>query len=509
MASYHSIERRSDDDDGKPSNQDGNGVAVAFAAKDEERITRKVDTRILPFLLLAYLFQQLDKSTLMYASVFGLAEDANLVGKQLSWLGSILYLAQLIAQPLAAMILVKYPLGKVIAIAILMWGLTLCVMSRCTTFPSLLFTRFVLGAFESIIAPSCLAVTQMWWAKDRQTTRVSAWHAMNGIAPIVGGILCYMLGHLEVQGLFTYQILFATFGIMTICLSFPVWRLLPDTPAQAKFLTYEEKIILSDRLRASRSDAATKVWKWDQTRECALDPKTWCWVAMHLSLAIPAGGLGVFGGLIIKDFGFDKFKTILFNIPFGLVALGAISGMTWFANRGHKGLVMASLCFVPMLGCSILLLTPRGGEQGAHMAQLLFAYVLIQFQSAFVPLNLSWQAQNTAGETKKQCTTALMFIGSCFGNVVGPLLFDPDQAPVYKTGLMSSLFMFAVTFVISTATYFHLTYLNAQRKHSAYVSLNEEDEEDVESAGGLLQQPAQHLGADLTDRENKSFRYMT
>lgn len=151
MASYHSIERRSDDDDGKPSTQDGNGIAVAFAAKDEERITRKVDTRILPFLLLAYLFQQLDKSTLMYASVFGLAEDANLVGKQLSWLGSILYLAQLIAQPLAAMILVKYPLGKVIAIAILMWGLTLCVMSRCTTFPSLLFTRFVLGAFESII----------------------------------------------------------------------------------------------------------------------------------------------------------------------------------------------------------------------------------------------------------------------------------------------------------------------------------------------------------------------
>jgi hypothetical protein len=61
----------------------------------------------------------------------------------------------------------------------------------------------------------------------------------------------------------------------------------------------------------------------------------------------------------------------------------------------------------------------------------------------------------------------------------------------------------------TSATYFHLTYLNAQRKHSAYVSLHEEDEEDVESAGGLLQQPAQHLGADLTDRENKSFRYMT
>lgn len=152
MASYHSIRRNSNDDDPKPPGENGsNGIVVAFAAKDEERITRKVDFRVLPFLLGAYLFQQLDKSTLMYASVFGLAEDAHLVGKQLSWLGSILYLAQLVAQPLAAMILVKYPLGKVIAIAIFMWGVTLCVMSRCTTFPTLLFTRFVLGAFESII----------------------------------------------------------------------------------------------------------------------------------------------------------------------------------------------------------------------------------------------------------------------------------------------------------------------------------------------------------------------
>jgi hypothetical protein len=63
---------------------------------------------------------------------------------------------------------------------------------------------------------------------------------------------------------------------------------------------------------------------------------------------------------------------------------------------------------------------------------------------------------------------------------------------------------------VISATYFHLTYLNAQRKHSAYVSLNEEEEEDVESTGGLLQQPPTHsLGADLTDRENKAFRYMT
>lgn len=129
----------------------GSRVAIAFAGEEERIVLRKVDRRILPFILVAYLFQQLDKSTLAYASVFGIADDANLVGKQLSWLGSILYLASLVAQPLTAMTLVKYPLGKVIAVSIFFWGVSLCMMSTCTTFSGLLFTRFVLGAFEAMI----------------------------------------------------------------------------------------------------------------------------------------------------------------------------------------------------------------------------------------------------------------------------------------------------------------------------------------------------------------------
>lgn len=140
----------------RESSQDATGqrVAVAFAGEEEKTVLCKVDQRILPFILAAYLFQQLDKSTLMYASVFGITEDANLVGKQLSWLGSILYVASLVAQPLAAVFLVKYPLGKVIAISIFFWGVSLCMMSSCTSFSGLLFTRFVLGAFESIIGMS-------------------------------------------------------------------------------------------------------------------------------------------------------------------------------------------------------------------------------------------------------------------------------------------------------------------------------------------------------------------
>ncbi|GIJ92643.1 hypothetical protein Asppvi_001921 [Aspergillus pseudoviridinutans] len=125
-----------------------------FTVEEEKAVLRRIDRRVLPLLLAAYFFQQLDKSSLSYVSIFGIVEDANLHGKQYSWLGSILYLAQLVMQPIAALLLVKLPTGKLIASAVFLWGSSLAIMAACTDFPSLLGLRFTLGAFEAMIGMS-------------------------------------------------------------------------------------------------------------------------------------------------------------------------------------------------------------------------------------------------------------------------------------------------------------------------------------------------------------------
>ncbi|KAL2416568.1 hypothetical protein ABEF95_000087, partial [Exophiala dermatitidis] len=122
-----------------------------FTYEEEKDVLKRIDYRVLPLLLGAYFFQQLDKSSLSYVSVFGITSDAHLHGRQYSWLGSILYLAQLVMQPLAAFLLVKLPTGKLIGCAILLWGSSLAIMSACTDFKSLMGLRFTLGAFEAMI----------------------------------------------------------------------------------------------------------------------------------------------------------------------------------------------------------------------------------------------------------------------------------------------------------------------------------------------------------------------
>lgn len=112
-------------------------------------VLRKIDLRLLPILLGIYFLQQLDKTTLSYASVFGLVEKAHLHGQQYSWLGSVVYLAQLVVQPLVAYILVKVPLGKFLACTTVLWGVALACMVAPKRFGGLLVCRMFLGAFEA------------------------------------------------------------------------------------------------------------------------------------------------------------------------------------------------------------------------------------------------------------------------------------------------------------------------------------------------------------------------
>lgn len=90
---------------------------VVVTPEEDRRILRVIDLGVLPVMLLVYFLQQLDKSSLSYTSVFGIVEEAGLVGSQYSWLSSVVYVAQLVFQPLSSYALVRLPVGKWVRVA--------------------------------------------------------------------------------------------------------------------------------------------------------------------------------------------------------------------------------------------------------------------------------------------------------------------------------------------------------------------------------------------------------
>lgn len=138
------------------------GHHIVVTPADDKRILRKIDLNLLPVILFVYCLQSLDKTTLSYASVFGLSDDAHLQKNQLSWLGSIVYIAQLVFQPLVAYSLVRFPIGKFITTMVLCWGATLCFMAAATNFAGLMVTRLLLGAFEASVGELFLTVVTVY-----------------------------------------------------------------------------------------------------------------------------------------------------------------------------------------------------------------------------------------------------------------------------------------------------------------------------------------------------------
>lgn len=101
------------------------------------------------------------------------------------------------------------------------------------------------------------------------------------------------------------------------------------------------------------------------------------------SRSIPSGGISTFGPLIIQGFGYDKFTTILFNMPFGAVQLIATMGGAWIAMVWKvKAPVLMLLSIPPIIGCVMLLAI---SHDASHRGPLLVGYYLVR---SYVYLNI-------------------------------------------------------------------------------------------------------------------------
>ncbi|KAJ7497483.1 MFS general substrate transporter [Mycena latifolia] len=437
-------------------------VRHEITEEENAAVLRKIDRWVLPVVLMVYFLQQLDKSSLSYTSVFGIVAETGLVGTQYSWLSSIVYVAQLIWQPCSSYFLVKFPLSKYLFFHVLVWGVCVSSTAAAKNFNGLITARFFLGIFEATVAPCFITITQMWWRRREQTMRLSLWFAMNGCTGMVGSLLTYGLGHIKGK-LHPYQVIFLFIGLLTIVCSPIVYFVLPDSPSKARFLSHEEKIVALERLRANNQGTEAKVWKWGQVGEVLLDVKTYLWFSLLFLCAVPSGGIGAFGPLIIQGFGFNQFDTILFNIPFSAFqVILTILAATISTKIKLKWPVIFIASLPPIAGGAALYTLGRGS---ALRHELLACYYVLSFFTALQPMLYTWSSQNTAGHTKKTCTTGIVFVAQCAGNILGPLVYKTQDKPYYKPGLVCDIICWILLSVLTLVTAAYLAFLN--KRHAA------------------------------------------
>ncbi|KAL9092354.1 MAG: hypothetical protein Q9159_000862 [Coniocarpon cinnabarinum] len=466
-----------------------------YDEKEEARLVRKIDFMILPYLAVCYAFFYIDKTTLSYAAIFGIRDDLHLHGTQYNWLSSIFYFGFLAWAFPTNYMMQRFPIARYLGINIFMWGVFLMIQAACNSFSTLAVLRALGGAAESCSDPSFMLITSMWYTRRQQPVRIGLWYTANGFGIALGGLLGYGIGHVR-GALPSWKYEFLIIGALCCVWGVVLFFCLPDSPVTARLLTARERRIAVERLRENQTGVENKHFKWYQVREAFLDYKLYLFFLIAVVGNTPNGGISNFGTIIIQGFGYSTLVTTLLQIPYGvfiaLSILVCVYANDWVAKRGHNSRIYFLILFlIPNIAGSFGL---RFVPLDQHVGRLICYYLTGPYNAAFV-LVLSLQTANTAGHTKKVTTNAALFLGYCTGNIAGPFFFKTSQTPVYELGVWMMIVSHLLEIVAVVALRMLLARDNRKRDQAQDGRDRERDMD--ETAFG-----------DLTDRENKNFRYI-
>ncbi|CAM1507320.1 Fc.00g069610.m01.CDS01 [Cosmosporella sp. VM-42] len=469
---------------------------IEFTPQEERRVRWKIDLYFLPILAISFGLQYLDKVTISYAAIYGMREELNLVGQQYSWANSLFYFGYLVGEFPANYLMHKVPIGKFAAVNTLIWGVLVMLCAVAKDFAGLAVLRFLMGLFEACIGPCWVQLTGMFYKAGEQGARVAIWYSMVGFAAIIGGLMSYGIGHINSINVAEWQFIFLVCGGFTVLWSAIIWFFLPESPADAKFLSHREKSIAVERLRSNRTGLKSTVFKWSQALEALKDPQCWMiafWTGMGNVLNIG----GSFLPLIIKDMGFTGLATTLLTLPVGgveIVAMGIAAILSSSFSPNGRTPIMFFVASPTLAGTIILFVLPQSATWGRCAG----VWLLLCIPAAYALL-LSLISSNVAGTSKKATTMLMVFVFFCVGNIVSPQLFIATEAPRYGTALRS-LVVCAVlvqALTIALGLYYHF---ENKRRDSLVANMTED-----ELAGNTVENEE---FLDRTDREDwVRFRY--
>ncbi|KAH8698966.1 allantoate permease [Talaromyces proteolyticus] len=490
-------------------------IAVEAGPSDAavvRRTLRKVDWRLMPLMFVTYMLNFMDKTILSSASVFGLIDDTHLVDQQYSWVSSIFYFGYFFWEYPTNILITRVPVAKYLAANTVFWGAVVALTAACVNYGGLLAVRFLLGVAEATITPAFMFITTTWYTRDEIPFRTGIWFAGNSIGGLVASLLAYGVGHIE-HPLHPWMWMFIILGVATFLWSFALFAFLPDSISNAKFLTPEEREIMTNRIIISGTGSTEKTtWRWDQTVECLIDPKTWHVFALAILTQIPNGGTQNFGNLVIKSFGFTSLQSTLINIPSSVISAATISLTGFLAGRYRQlnCILIVAVVALSVTGSAIIYARSHHVPKGAQ----LFGYFLLATGPSILPLVMSLVQANYKGVTKKMTMTAMMFIAYCAGNIAGPQFFKASEAPHYQTAFKAILICYIISAGLAISLRVYLQFANTRRDReegingsagASGVVAGGKIADVVETVQNVSLQPEDY--DDVTDWKTVGFRY--
>jgi ACS family tartrate transporter-like MFS transporter len=281
-------------------------------ARPIERATiRRVTIRILPFLMLCYFVAYLDSVNVGFAAL-QMNQDLHFSSTVFGLGAGIFFVSYCFCEVPSNLALERVGARRWIARIMISWGVIAAAMPLVTGPWSFYLLRFLLGAAEAGFFPGVILYLAYWYPAEHRARIIALFTVAIPVSQFLGSPISAALlgtdGWLSLRG---WQWMYLAEAVPAVLLGFACLLVLSDGPAQARWLTEEQRGWLADRLLAERIGAAPasrlSVWKVMYDRRV-------------LVLSLVLGGstansraLQLWQPQIIKAFGLTNMETGLLN----------------------------------------------------------------------------------------------------------------------------------------------------------------------------------------------------
>ncbi|KAI3619081.1 mfs transporter [Moniliophthora roreri] len=255
---YDKAQASMEEDVGRPNEDPLPASGTPERVLAERKLVRKLDTRVLPTIVLIFIMNYIDRNGITTARLKGLEEDLGLSDLQYQVALSILFVTYCPAQIPSNMILnyITRP-SWYIGCCVVVWGLTSTLTGVTRGFGGLLACRIFIGLPEAAFYPGAIYLLSRWYTKKELAFRSAVLYAGLLISNAFGalmaaGILSGMEGK---RGIRAWRWLFFIEGAITMSIGLCSIWLLPDYPNNTQWITPFERRLAQARLADDAGEA--------------------------------------------------------------------------------------------------------------------------------------------------------------------------------------------------------------------------------------------------------------
>lgn len=437
----------------------------------EDKLKRKIDTRLLPAVIIMYILNYIDRNNIAAAKLAGLEKDLKLTNVEYQTAVSILFVGYLLMQIPSNLFLNK--IGKpaiYLPACMIVWGVISAATAACTNAAGLLAVRFFLGFVEAAYFPGCLYYLSCWYTRKELGFRFAVLYSGALISGAFSGLISAGIrwGMSGTLGLGAWQWLFIIEGAATVVIAFGCFFVLPNFPRTTTWLTEEERTLAVWRLE---EDIGEDDWTnsaeqsfWHGAKMAFMDPKTYLFMLL-LFCIVASGTVTNFFPSVVNTLGYDPTISLLLTAPpYVLAVICTYLNAAHADKTGERYWHIAGPMWVAIVAYIIAATTTAIGPR--YFAMML---MVPSVYSAFT-VCLAW-ISNTMPRPPAKRAAALAFINAVSNtcSIYASYMYPDSAAPQYTLAMVVNCGTAFIAVLAATAMWFTLVRLNKKLEAGIFV----------------------------------------